>query len=139
MIYRHCGSYELALTFYRETARVEHTVVGQAHQDLGIMFYSIGQIHYQKGEMDLLLKTFERALEIERECLGDSHPTCARTLNEIGNIHLQLGNVDKMMESFVESLRSYRKAGMDDNHLVIYGRQMYPFDLVHPNSLSAAF
>jgi tetratricopeptide (TPR) repeat protein len=138
MIYHHRGSHDDALVFYRETARVEATALGSAHRDLGITYYNIGQIHYQRGEMDLALGSFRMALSIERECLGVDDPTCARTLNEIGNIELQLGNVEELMTCFTEALRIYRKAGMDDNNLVIFGERLFRFEIVHPNTASAA-
>ena len=138
MIYHHRGSHDDALVFYRETARVEATALGSAHRDLGITYYNIGQIHYQRGETDLALVSFRQALSIERECLGVDDPTCARTLNEIGNIELQQGNVEELMACFTEALRIYRKAGMDDNNLVIFGERLFRFEIIHPNTASAA-
>mmetsp|Transcript_20021 Transcript_20021/g.29683 ORF Transcript_20021/g.29683 Transcript_20021/m.29683 type:complete len:722 (+) Transcript_20021:88-2253(+) len=138
MIYHHRGNYEHALLFYRETARVEQSALGHAHRDLGMTLYNIGQIHYQRGEMDLALEKFVETLAIERECLGREHPTCARTLNEIGNIELQRGNVEKVMECFTEALRIYRKSGMDDNLLMIYGRKLFRFEKGYPNASPAA-
>jgi tetratricopeptide (TPR) repeat protein len=138
LIYHHQGSHEQALSFYRETARVEKAALGQAHRDLSITFYNIGQIYYQRGEMELAIESFQEALSIERKCFGENHPTCARTLNEIGNIELQMGNVEAVMQSYTEALRIYREAGVNDDHLVIYGRSLYRFEVVQPAAAGAA-
>ena len=138
LIYHHQGSHERSLQFYLETARVEKAALGVAHRDLSITYYNIGQIYYQRGDMDLALENFHQALSIERECFGESHPTCARTLNEIGNINLQLGNVEAMMSAYTEALRIYREAGVNDDHLIIYGRSLWRFECVQPEAAGAA-
>jgi tetratricopeptide (TPR) repeat protein len=126
------GSHEQALVFYRETARVEKAALGQAHRDLSITYYNIGQIYYQRGEMELAIDSFKEALSIERKCFGGSHPTCARTLNEIGNIELQSGNVEQVMECYAAALRICREADVSDDHLVIYGRSLWRFEIIQP-------
>jgi tetratricopeptide (TPR) repeat protein len=88
--------------------------------------------------MELAIQNFQEALSIEKECFGNDHPTCARTLNEIGNIHLQLGNIEAVMECYEEALRIYRKAGVSDEHLVIYGRRLWRFEVVQPAAAGAA-
>ena len=112
--------------------------LGGAHRDLSITFYNIGQIYYQRGDMDLAVANFQEALRIERECFGNNHPTCARTLNEIGNIELQRGNVEQVMKCYTEALRVYREAGVSDDHLVIYGRSLWRFEKVQPEAAGAA-
>lgn len=138
LIYHHQGSHEQALLYYLETARVEKAALGQAHRDLSITYYNIGQIYYQRGEMDLAISNFKEALKIERECFGHDHPTCARTLNEIGNIELQRGNVEDVMKCYEEALRIYRKGGVSDDHLVIYGRSLWRFEVIQPEAAGAA-
>lgn len=138
LIYHHQGSHERALQFYLETARVEKAALGKAHRDLSITYYNIGQIYYQRGEMELAVLNFKEALKIERECFGPEHPTCARTLNEIGNIELQRGNIDEVMTCYEEALRIYRKGNVSDDHLVIYGKSLWRFDLVQPEAAGAA-
>lgn len=138
LIYHHQGAHERALQFYLETARVEKAALGQAHRDLSITYYNIGQIYYQRGDMELAILNFKEALKIERECFGPDHPTCARTLNEIGNIELQRGNVDEVMRCYLEALRIYRKGNVSDDHLVIYGRSLWRFEVVQPEAAGAA-
>jgi len=138
VIHHHRGMYEYALAYYRETARVERSSLGTDHRDLGITLYNMGQIYYQTGEYESALRHYRKALRIERESFGDDHPTCARTWNEIGNIELQRGNAGPMMEAFSEAARIYRKAGMSDDCLVVYGKSLYGFEVVHPNAAGAA-
>jgi tetratricopeptide (TPR) repeat protein len=121
-----------------ETARVEKAALGCSHRDLSITYYNIGQIYYQRGEMELAICNFREALKIETECFGADHPTCARTLNEIGNIQLQRGCVEEVMQCYTKALRIYREAGVSDDNLVIYGRSLWRFELVQPEAASAA-
>ena len=46
LIYHHQGSHALEMAFYLETARVDKAALGQAHRDLSITYYNIGQIYY---------------------------------------------------------------------------------------------
>jgi tetratricopeptide (TPR) repeat protein len=138
LIEHYKGNHETALAYYLETARIEENIFGSAHRDLSITKYNIAQIYYSRGEMDLSVSNFGQALKIERECFGPDHPTCARTLNEIGNIELQRGNVDRMMACYTEALRIYRRAQISDDHLVVYGKSLWRFELVHPVAAGAA-
>lgn len=103
-----------------------------------ITYYNIGQIYYQRGEMDLAVSNFQEALAIERECFGPDHPTCARTLNELGNIELQRGHVEEVMDCYTEALRIYRRSGVTDDHLVVYGKSLWRFEVVQPEAAGAA-
>jgi len=77
-------------------------------------------------------------LTIEQAHFGKDHPTCARTLNEIGNIELQRGNITNMMRCYEEALRIYRKAGVSDDQLVIFGMKLWRFEEVQPRAAGAA-
>ena len=138
LIEHYKGNHEAALAFYLETARIEEAALGSAHRDLSITYYNIAQIYYSRGEMDLAVANFKKALTIERECFGPDHPTCARTLNEIGNIELQRGHVDLVMECYTEALRIYRRANVSDDHLVVFGKSLWRFELVQPEAAGAA-
>jgi tetratricopeptide (TPR) repeat protein len=138
LIHHHQGNHEQALVYYLETARVEKAALGQAHRDLSITFYNIGQIYYQQGDMELAVFNFKEALKIERECFGNTHRTIARTLNEIGNIQLQLGNLKEVLECYTEALRIYLESGLGEEHLVIYGRSLWRFEVVQPPAAGAA-
>jgi tetratricopeptide (TPR) repeat protein len=128
-IYHHQGSHDNALKFYLATAEVEKGL-GIAHLDLSITYYNIGQLFYQRGEME--------ALEIERECYGANHPTCARTLNEIGNIEMQLGNLEGMMKCYTKALRIYKEAGMINEPVIVYSLKLWRFNIVHPEAAPVA-
>jgi hypothetical protein len=88
--------------------------------------------------MELALINFHKALEIERNNFGEEHPTCARTLNEIGNIQMQRGNVKELMDNYTQAARIYRKAGMPDDHLVVFGTDLFRFEIVQPDAAGAA-
>jgi len=88
--------------------------------------------------MELAVESFREALRIESECFGNDHPTCARTLNEIGNIELQRGNVEALMECYCEAMRIYRRASVHEDHLVVYGKSLWRFEVVQPEAAGAA-
>lgn len=140
LIHHQQGSHEQALQFYLETARVEKAALGEAHRDLSITAYNIAQVYYQRGDMDLAVDYFTEALRIERLCFGPDHVTCARTLNEIGNIELQRGNLDAMLGCYTQALRIYRHhhGAVGDEHLVIYGRSLWRFEVVQPAAAGMA-
>lgn len=138
LIYQHQGSHETALRYYLETARVERDALGEGHRDLSITKFNIAQCFYSLGDLDLAVGQFHEALAIEKSHFGDKHPTCARTLNEIGNIELQRGNVEGMMACYSEALAIYREAGIRDDQLVVFGRNLWRLEVVHPRAAGAA-
>ena len=138
LIYQHQGSHETALRYYLETARVEKEALGEGHRDLSITKFNIAQCFYSLGYLGLAVKQFHEALVIERSHFGSKHPTCARTLNEIGNIELQRGNLEGMMACYSEALAIYREAGIRDDQLVVFGRNLWRFEVVHPRAAGAA-
>jgi hypothetical protein len=42
------------------------------------------------------------------------------------------------MESYIEALRIYRNGNVSDDHLVIYGRSLWRFEVVQPEAAGAA-
>ena len=138
LIFHHQSLHDEALLYYNETARIERAALGGTHRDLSITYYNIAQIHYQRGDMELALTNFHEALKIEREHFGPNHPTVARTLNEIGNLRLLEGNLSEMMKYYADALRIYRKAGVGEDQLIVYGRKLWRFELVHPPAAGAA-
>jgi tetratricopeptide (TPR) repeat protein len=138
LIHHRHGSHELALRYYRETARIEKKILGTSHRDLSVTLYNLGQIYYQRGDLELSLQHFRQALSIERECFGNDHPTCARTLMEIGNIEVQQGNMTGLMEAFSEALRIYRDGTIDQERFVVYGIELWHFDSIQPQAAAVA-
>jgi len=136
-IYHHQGCHDDALKFYLVTAEIEKGL-GTAHLDLSITYYNIGQLFYQRGEIELALTKFNEALNIECECYGSNHPNCARTLNEIGNIEMQLGNLEAALKSYTNALRIYKSAGMMDEPVVVHNLKLWRFDIAHPKAAPAA-
>ena len=84
------GSLDRALEFYSETARVERLALGPLSRDLSITYckykntsrkigllpashasnslsstVNIGQIYFQKGELEVAMSKFQMSLEIE--------------------------------------------------------------------------
>jgi len=138
LILQHQGSHERALRFYLETARVECEALGEGHRDLSITKFNIAQCFYSLGDLDLAVEHFYEALAIEQSHFGQNHPTCARTLNEIGNIELQRGNISGMMKCYSEALAIYRDNDIRDEQLVVFGRNLWCFEVVYPPSAGAA-
>jgi len=136
-ICHHQGSHDNALKFYLATAKVEKGL-GISRQDLSIIYYNIGELFYQRGEMELALSKFNEALELEHECYGANHPTCARTLNEIGNIEMRVGNLEGMMKCYTKALRIYKEAGMVDEAVIVYSLRLWRFNIVHPEAAPVA-
>ena len=105
---------------------------------MSITKFNIAQCFYSLGDLDLAVEHFYEALAIEQSHFGQNHPTCARTLNEIGNIELQRGNISGMMKCYSEALAIYRDNDIRDEQLVVFGRNLWCFEVVYPPSAGAA-
>jgi hypothetical protein len=51
---------------------------------------------------------------------------------------MQRGNVKELMDNYTQAARIYRKAGMPDDHLVVFGTDLFRFEIVQPDAAGAA-
>jgi tetratricopeptide (TPR) repeat protein len=137
-IHLESGDDEEAMTYYRETLRVERVALGPKHKAVLETMQHVGQVHQKRGELDIALEYFEEVLAIRRADPNPYYAAIAKTYNFIGNVYLQRGQTKLMVAAFAEAVRCFRLAGESDDELDISGFNFYGLAKSHPEAAQLA-
>jgi tetratricopeptide (TPR) repeat protein len=128
------GDDDRAMPYYKETLRVERASLGHNHPDVILTMEHVGRVHQQRGELHDALNHFLEALELKMAVADENrdHALIALTCNDIGNVYLQMGRAQEMVDAFACATRHLKKAGRNENDLVITGFNFYGLAKLHP-------
>lgn len=98
--YRRLGQPEQAMFHYREAEKIVQELYGSNHNEMALIYNSLGTIYYGQGDFGTAADFFIRSASIFKENIGELNSRVAIAFNNAGICYFQLGNLDLAAEYF---------------------------------------
>ena len=101
IIQRKQKKYDESLANFQKVLYVwESMNKGRRHPNEAFVFTNVGQVYFDKGEMEKALELQNKALTIYKENYGEKHPEIAGVFNQLGVIYLSQRKFKLALENF---------------------------------------
>lgn len=98
------ADYDNSLKHLLDIEEKSAEIFGDTSNFVAAVYHSIGQVYFQKGELDNSIYYFDKAITLKSVLFGENSVEVAHIYNSIANVYTKIGEYDLALNYYNESL-----------------------------------